>query len=64
MLRKINQDENFINLKRFSYDIRKFLERYPEGAPDRLIAMALLITEEEVESIYQDIVGRLRTEFK
>lgn len=53
-------DEDFVNLKRFDFSIAEVLKRYPEGAPDRIIAQALGISEDEVESRYQDIVAQLR----
>ena len=57
---KIAEDPDFINLKRFDYSLAKLLERYPEGVPVRLIAGALLITEAEVEKLYQQVVVKLR----
>lgn len=60
VLHKLNHDPSFINLKRFNYSLEKLLERYPTGVPDRIIALALNITEEEVEIIYQDIIKQLQ----
>lgn len=57
---RLYTDPDYIALKRFDYSINKLVERYPDGAPPKLIAQALLITEEEVEEIYQGIVLKLR----
>ncbi len=58
--RLIAEDPDFVHLKRFDYSIRKLLERYPDGCPTRIIAQALMITEEDVEAQYQSIVVKLR----
>lgn len=60
VMHRVHVDPNFINLKRFDYDISRLLHRYPDGVPVRLIAASLCITEEEVHMIYEDVVGRLR----
>jgi len=36
------------------------MTRYPDGAPDNVIAGALGMTEEQVENRYQEIVKILR----
>ena len=36
------------------------MDRYPEGVPNRIIADALMITEDDVEEIYVRIVEKLR----
>ncbi len=60
-LRRINEDPDFVLLKRFDYSIVKLLARYPDGVPnDKIIAQALLITEEDVENLYGTIVEKLR----
>lgn len=56
----LHDDHEFIALKRFDYSITKLEERYPDGAPDHVIAAALFITEEDVELQYQAIVAKLR----
>lgn len=56
----IDVDPNFIAIKRFNWSLDDLLERYPDGVPDHIIAAALLIEEEEIEVMYQNIVGKLR----
>lgn len=58
--KRINEDPDFVNLKRFNYSLAQLLERYPEGCPDRVIAAALMIPETEVEEIYDTVVTKLR----
>lgn len=57
---KIYTDPDYIALKRFDYSLAKLLERYPDGASDKIIAQALKIEESEVEELYQEIVEKLR----
>lgn len=58
---RINNDPNFVNIKRFDYSIDKLLERYPEGAPTKIICQALQMTEIEVESLYEKVLEKLRS---
>lgn len=53
-------DPDFVCMKRFGFSLRRLIERYPEGAPDSVIAQALNISESEVERRYQSIVQVLR----
>lgn len=57
---RILSDEEFVYSKRFGYSLAKVEERYPDGAPIRLIAALLLLTEEEVQDHYERIVSVLR----
>lgn len=58
--RRLEEDEDFINLKRFDFSVSEIIKRYPEGVPDRLIAQGLCISEERLEEQYQVVVRRLR----
>jgi hypothetical protein len=60
VLALINNDPDFIHVKRFDFSMAKLLERFPDGAPDRTIAQALMITPDDVQRIYDDIVERLK----
>lgn len=57
---RLSEDEDYVYLKRFEYSLEKLLERYPEGCPDRIVAQALMMTEEQVQEMYQKVVVRLR----
>ncbi len=61
---RIETDPDFIFVKRFDYSLNKLLERYPDGAPSRVIAQALLITEEDVEAQYEKVIRKMRRKMK
>lgn len=58
--KKIETDPDFIALKRFGYSLAVLVERHPEGVPDKMIAQALGIAEEEIEPLYERAVLNLR----
>ena len=60
MRKKLLTDRDFIALKRFDFSLAKVIEKYPNGVPDKLIAAALLMSEEEVEELYQRVVQKMR----
>ena len=62
--RKIDEEPDFINLKRFDFSLEKAMEHYPDGAPPKVVAQALGMSESEVESTYQSVVERLRRAMK
>jgi hypothetical protein len=57
---KVQTDPNFIAIKRFDFDIEKLIERYPDGCPNRIIAQALLITEDDIDLLYSHIIRKLK----
>lgn len=60
-LERIKNDPDFVALKRFDYSLAKLLKRYPEGVPNnKLIAQALMISEDDVERLYAEIVETLK----
>lgn len=60
MRKRINTDPDFVALKRFDFSLEKVIEKHPNGVPNKLIAAALLMTEEEVEDLYEKVVAKLR----
>jgi hypothetical protein len=58
---RLETDPDFILIRRFDYSLKRLVERYPEGAPDRIIAQALGIEEHEVQEIYRGIVLKLKS---
>lgn len=64
VLAKIREDPDFINIKKFDYSLVKLLERYPDGVPDRVMAQALMIIEEDIEQIWDGIVSKLRLQIQ
>lgn len=57
-------DPEFIYSKRFEYSLDKCIDRYPEGAPDKVIAQCLMMTEEEVEDTFQSVIKKLQKVMK
>ncbi len=62
--RRIQSEPDFIYNKRFDFSLEKCLDRYPDGAPTKLIAQSLLMTEEDVEETTQRIVAKLQVIMK
>ena len=58
--KKLREHPTWIAGKRFGHSVRRLLERYPEGAPDRVFAVALEVAEESVEEIYQGVMEKVR----
>lgn len=56
----IQNDPDWINLKRFGNSLNKLLDRYPEGCPSHVIAGGMMIDESEVDVVYAQIVVKLR----
>lgn len=61
--RRLYEDPDFINLKRFDFSLKKLLLRYPNGCPDRIIAQALMISEDDVQVTYDRVLGKLKEIF-
>lgn len=57
---RIEQDPDFVNLKKFDFSLRRMLEKYPNGAPDRIISQALQIPEAEINQHFQSILQKLK----
>ncbi len=58
--KKINTVPDFVNSKRYDHSLQKLEERYPDGAPNKVIANVLMIEEEEVEPEFDRVVVKLR----
>lgn len=56
----LEEDPDYIALKRFDHSLAKLLERYPDGCPDRIIANALMMTEDDIKARWDAIVEKLR----
>jgi hypothetical protein len=53
-------DPDFIYSKRFDFSLKKLLDRYPEGAPTKVIAQSLMMTEDELQELEQSIIIKIR----
>lgn len=61
--KKILEDEDFINSKKFNNSLSKMLTKIPDGGVENsVIAKVLLLTEEQVSEIYEESVKILRKE--
>jgi hypothetical protein len=57
---RLEKDPDFVNLKRFDYSVSQLLEKYPQGCPERVIAQALLITDDDVKTLDRVITRKLK----
>lgn len=60
MRRRLLEDPDYVVNKRHGDDLETVCDHYPDGAPDRVIASALMITEAEVSAEYDGITAILR----
>jgi hypothetical protein len=58
---RLHTDPDFVANKRFDYSLEKLVERFPDGAPDKTIATALMISVEDVPRLYADVMAKLRS---
>ena len=56
----LENDPNYIYSKRFKHSLKNMLDRHPDGVENKQIAQVLLISEEEVEKIYQESIKKIR----
>lgn len=62
--KKILEDRDFINVKRYDFSLKKLLESYPDGVPEELICRALDMTSKEVHDTYLRCVVKLKNAMK
>ena len=58
--RKIQEEEDYVRCPKFGNSLNKFLNKNSEGVDNKIIARLLLVSEEEVEQIYDEAVKLLR----
>jgi hypothetical protein len=58
----VQEQPDYIALRRFNHSLAKLLKRYPDGCPNHVIAAALAMTEEEVERTYKGVIEKLKKE--
>lgn len=56
----LKTDKDFVYAKRFGNSLKALLERYPDGCPLHIIAGAMIMTEDEVETMYAQTIAKLR----
>jgi len=57
---KIHTDPDYVYCKRYGYSLDKMIERFDGPIPDHTIAQSLLISTEDLDELYSDIVSKLR----
>jgi hypothetical protein len=57
---RLKTDPDFVNLPRYDYSLAKLLAKFPDGAPARVMAQALCMTEEELAELQDAVVKKLR----
>lgn len=62
--KRLQEEPDYIHSKRFDYSLKKLLERYPDGAPSKVIAQALLITEDELQELEEQIIVKIRQDLR
>ncbi|MDD5650812.1 MAG: hypothetical protein PHF86_10430 [Candidatus Nanoarchaeia archaeon] len=61
---KIENDEDFIYCPRLGNSIKNLLKVHPEGIDNERIAKVMLMTEEEVEEVFQNAVKKIQSFLK
>ncbi len=61
---KIRHDPDWICNKKHGNSLKSFLDKNPNGATDRQIALLLKTPLEEIDEIYEDIILKLRQGFE
>lgn len=57
---KIEAEEDFIYCPRLGNSLEQLLQKHPEGVDNERIARVLLLTEEEVEEVYQNAIKKIK----
>ena len=57
---KILSDEDFIYCPRLGNSLKKLIDKNPEGIDNERISKVLLITEDEVEDLYESALRKFR----
>ena len=58
--RRLQEDPDFVASKRYNHSLKEMEDRYPEFAPDNVIATVLMLSEDEVATLYEALVARFR----
>lgn len=62
--KKIMEDEDFVYCPRLGNSLSKLIEKYPDGVDDERIQKILLLSEKEVNEIYESAIKKLRDALK
>ena len=62
--KKIKEDEDFIHFPRLGNSLNNLLNVHQDGIDNSRIAKVLMITEEEVETLFNKAIKKLRKALK
>jgi len=60
LIKRILEEEDFIKSPKFQNSLNKFMNENPDGVEESAIARLLLLSEEEVNKIYNESVAELK----
>jgi hypothetical protein len=60
LIKRILQEEDYIRCPKFGNSLNKFLSRNFDGVENSTIARLLMMSEDEVEKIYEEAIAKLR----
>ena len=60
ILKRIREEEDFVRYPKLGNSLTKFLDANPDGVKNDMISRVLMMTEQEVEALFEDAVKRLR----
>jgi hypothetical protein len=58
--KKIQEDEDFVHCPKFNNSLKKVINKNPDGLEDNKIADMLCVSIEEVSSIYNSAIEKIR----
>lgn len=64
VLKKILEEEDYIKCPKCSNSLNKFMMKNSDGVKNSIIGRLLMMTEQEVEEIFQEAIKILRKDMK
>lgn len=59
--KKIDTDPDFVALPRYRNSLKAVCDAHPNGCSDKIIAQALQIPEDQVETVYTEAVTKIQS---
>lgn len=59
--RRIREEEDYIRCPKLGNSLERFISKSSEGVEDAVIARLLMISEAEVQKIYEEAIVKLRS---
>lgn len=60
----LENEEDYIYNKKYENSLKKLIDKHKEGVSNKLIAQSLLMSEVEVETVYQKTILKIRNIMK